>query len=113
MSSPPKTTASPAVANGPVPPLVHGERLSRQEFERRYSAMPELKKAELIEGVVYLPQRDTKKYATSRFEIIGWLGAYCVRTAGLEGSANASVRLDFENEPQPDAVVRITSDAGG
>ncbi|HEY9602075.1 MAG TPA: hypothetical protein V6C85_10730 [Allocoleopsis sp.] len=25
------------------------------EFERRYSAMPSLKKAELIEGIVYMP----------------------------------------------------------
>jgi hypothetical protein len=25
------------------------------EFERRYAAMPHLKKAELIEGIVYMP----------------------------------------------------------
>src|SRR5207244_12324517 len=38
-----------------VPPLENGDRLSRAEFERRYDAMPDLKKAELIEGVVYMP----------------------------------------------------------
>lgn len=37
-----------------TPPLENGDRLTREEFEIRYSAMPELKKAELIEGVVYL-----------------------------------------------------------
>jgi hypothetical protein len=36
-----------------VPYLESGDRLTRQEFERRYTAMPNLKKAELIEGIVY------------------------------------------------------------
>ncbi len=52
----PQTHAAPEETdNGTIPPLVHGERLSRAEFERRYDAMPHLKKAELIEGVVYMP----------------------------------------------------------
>jgi hypothetical protein len=38
-----------------IPPLENGDRLSRAEFERRYNAMPHLKKAELIEGIVYMP----------------------------------------------------------
>ena len=38
-------TASPQ-----IPKLQPGDRLTRDEFERRYHAMPELKKAELIEG---------------------------------------------------------------
>ncbi|MBV8887513.1 MAG: hypothetical protein JO235_26435 [Chroococcidiopsidaceae cyanobacterium CP_BM_RX_35] len=38
-----------------VPPLESGDRLTRPEFERRYNAMPHLKKAELIEGVIYVP----------------------------------------------------------
>lgn len=37
-----------------LPPLESGDRLSRVEFERRYAAMPDLKKAELIEGIVYV-----------------------------------------------------------
>ena len=37
-----------------VPPLQSGDRLTRAEFERRYEAMPENVKAELIEGVVYI-----------------------------------------------------------
>ena len=36
------------------PPLENGDRLTRCEFERRYDAMPHIKKAELIEGVVYM-----------------------------------------------------------
>jgi Uma2 family endonuclease len=37
-----------------LPPLQHGDRLTRAEFERRWNAMPELKKAELIGGMVFL-----------------------------------------------------------
>ena len=36
----------------PIPPLEQGDQLTREEFEQRYEAMPELKKAELIEGLV-------------------------------------------------------------
>ena len=36
-----------------IPPLESGDRLIRAEFERRYQAMPHVKKAELIEGVVF------------------------------------------------------------
>jgi hypothetical protein len=34
----------------------------RCEFLRRYDAMPDLKKAELIEGVVYVPSPVRQKY---------------------------------------------------
>jgi hypothetical protein len=39
---------------GKIPPLESGDRLTRFEFERRYMAMPHIRKAELIEGVVYV-----------------------------------------------------------
>lgn len=35
-------------------PLESGDRLTRAEFERRYSTRNDIKKAELIEGVVYV-----------------------------------------------------------
>jgi hypothetical protein len=38
-----------------VPAPENGDRLTRTEFERRYETMPHLKKAEFIEGVVYVP----------------------------------------------------------
>ena len=48
---------APQVELSPIdpPPLENGDRLTRCEFERRYSAMLEVKKAELIERVVYMP----------------------------------------------------------
>ena len=48
------TQPGPPGAPEAPPPLESGDRLTRAEFERRYEAMPELKKAELIEGVVYV-----------------------------------------------------------
>lgn len=44
-----------------IPPLEPGDHLTRDEFERRYDAMPNLKMAELLEGVVYMPAA-TREY---------------------------------------------------
>ncbi len=54
ISSQSTSTQASAVVRG-VPLLENGDQLTRPEFERRYEAMPHLKKAELIEGVVYMP----------------------------------------------------------
>jgi len=104
--------AAPAAAAN-VPALFAGDRLSRAEFERRYSAMPEVKKAELIEGVVYMPSPVSKKHSGPHFLIVLWLGHYYEATPGVEVLDNSTVRLDLENEPQPDALLRIAPDLGG
>ncbi|MBI4769202.1 MAG: Uma2 family endonuclease [Chloroflexi bacterium] len=104
---------------GPPPPtgpplLEPGDRLTRTEFERRYDAMPNLKKAELIEGVVYMPSPARyRSHGKPHVHIITWLGHYCVATPGVEASDNATVRLDMDNEPQPDVLLRIEPAAGG
>ncbi|HEY9800580.1 MAG TPA: Uma2 family endonuclease [Leptolyngbyaceae cyanobacterium] len=91
-----------------TPPLENGDKLTRAEFERRYHAMPNLKKAELIEGVVYLPSPvRAKKHGKPHASIITWLGTYEAATPGVETLDNPTVRLDSDNEPQPDAVLRI------
>lgn len=97
-----------------IPPLENGDRLSRAEFERRYQAMPKKVKAELIEGVVYMasPVRITH-HAKPHSRIMGWLFNYCVATQVADFGDNATVRLDFDNEPQPDAVLYIKEEFGG
>jgi Uma2 family endonuclease len=101
----PSTTFSPAST---MPPLENGDQLTLVEFERRYAAMPNLKKAELIEGIVYMasPVR-AKKHSKPHSRIIGWLITYEAATPGVEALDNATVRLDNDNEPQPDALLRI------
>jgi Uma2 family endonuclease len=97
-----------------VPELCAGDVLTREEFERRYAAMPDLKKAELIEGVVYMgsPVRHVQ-HGRPDFVLSSWVTFYCVHTPGLDSSANATVRLDLDNEPQPDLLLRIPEAAGG
>lgn len=91
-----------------IPPLENGDELNRTEFERRYDAMPQVKKAELIEGIVYMasPLR-FKSHGKPHGYIIGWLATYDAATPGVELGDNATVRLDADNEPQPDALLRI------
>ncbi|WP_290600641.1 Uma2 family endonuclease [Anabaena sp. AL93] len=91
-----------------IPPLENGDKLTRHEFERRYHAMPNLKKAELIEGVVYVasPLR-IKSHGEPHAYIMTWLGVYKAATPGIGFADNATVLIDTDNEPQPDALLRI------
>ena len=97
-----------------LPPLRHGDRLTRDEFERRYDAMPELKLAELIDGVVHMgsPVR-TDAHGQPHAQLVMWLTPYYAGTPGLIVSIGGSVRLDLANEPQPDALLMIPHDRGG
>jgi hypothetical protein len=90
-----------------IPPLESGDHLTRSEFEHRYHAMPHLKKAELIEGVVFVasPLR-LDPHAKPHAQIMTWLGTYEAYTRGLKVGDNPTVRLDLDNEPQPDAVLQ-------
>lgn len=97
-----------------VPSLKSGEHLSRLEFEARYRAHPEIKKAELIEGVVYVASAiRIKHHSRPHFNIIGWLNLYCAATPGVNGDDNGSIRLDDENEVQPDVFLSLDPSLGG
>ncbi|MFP4124977.1 MAG: Uma2 family endonuclease [Coleofasciculus sp.] len=97
-----------------LPSLESGDRLNRYEFERRYNAMPSLQKAELIEGVVYLPAAlRFRSHSQPHAKLILWLGNYQVATLGIELGIEPTVRLDLDNEPQPDAVLLIDENVGG
>ena len=97
-----------------VPPLASGDRLARAEFERRYHAQPGIKKAELIEGVVYTPSPvKHKKHGNPHLVLSGWMFNYLAATPGLDASDNATVRMDNQNEPQPDLLLRVERSAGG
>lgn len=105
--------SSPARARIICPPLESGDRLTRKEFERRYEAMPEVKNAELIEGVVYMgsPVR-ARSHGTPHGVILTWLGTYSAATPGTDFGDNTSIRLDADNEPQPDAHLRLHPKGG-
>ncbi|AFY74207.1 hypothetical protein Syn7502_02198 [Synechococcus sp. PCC 7502] len=102
------------ISNSPSPLTIleNGDRLNREEFERRYTAS-KIKKAELIESIVHVASPllytpDGKPHSN----IITWLGTYQAVIAGLEVGIEPTVRLDDDNEPQPDAVLfRVNGNA--
>ncbi len=97
-----------------LPPLEPGDRLTRDEFERRYEAMPRGIKAELLEGVVHMPSPTRfRRHGRPHSHLITWLGYYESGTPGVEAGDNSTTRLDIDNEPQPDAVLLIDPACGG
>jgi len=86
--------------------LESGDHLTREDFHQRYSARPDIKKAELVEGVVYVasPVR-FDRHAQPHGFVMAWLGAYVASEPGLLFGDNATVFLDERNEVQPDAFL--------
>jgi hypothetical protein len=106
--------AAPPLLRTAVPLLHNGDHLDRDEFERRYSAMPHVKKAELIEGVVYMPSPVSfEEHGEQHAHLISLLGFYRFHTPGVRVGDNATVRLDMGNEPQPDALLLIEPERAG
>jgi Uma2 family endonuclease len=94
-------------------PLESGDSLGAVEFMRRYEVMPDVKKAELVEGTVYMPSPVRAAHAAPDTLIQTWLGLYAVRTPGTQAAGNATVWLGPKNVPQPDALLRILPEGGG
>jgi Uma2 family endonuclease len=112
--TPPDLKQTPVTPFDEVLPLEPGDRLTRDEFERRYDAMPELKKAELIEGVVYMPLPVRHRpHGRPHLHLAGWIAVYESATRGVEGSDNSTARLDLGNTPQPDLLLLIDPARGG
>lgn len=87
-------------------PLESGDRLTREEFHRRYCARPDIRKADFVEGIVYVP-------SPARFEqhnkpqtlMIMWLNVYAAATPGVEAGGDATIFLSATSEVQPDALL--------
>jgi len=92
------TTNVPAI-------LESGDRLTRCEFHRRYSERTDTKKAELVEGVVYVPSPLRMYHGEPHGLIMTWLGVYKSRHPELRLGDNVTVFLDAYNEVQPDACL--------
>lgn len=94
----------------PIPPLENGDRLTQAEFHRRYIAMPQVKKVELIEGVVHMPSPIRSTHASAHAAVMGALFVYAASMPDVDVGDNATVLLDADNEVQPDALLRRTVD---
>lgn len=97
-----------------VPALQNGDHLTRSEFERRYEAAPENVQAQLIEGIVYMHTSVRfRSHANPHSIVTAWLTTYAVATPGVFVADNGSIRLDPDNEPQPDVMLLIDPVCGG
>lgn len=97
-----------------LPELQSGDTLSRDEFEIRYHAMPGVKKAQLVDGVVFMPSPVSQRnHGRPQLQFVTWIGLYVGGTPGVDGGDGSSVRLDLGNEPQPDVLMYIEPDCGG
>lgn len=106
-------STQPSGAGAP-PPLENGDWLTRDEFERRYDAMPHLNKAELLKGIVYMPSPvRMDSHGEPHADLMTWLGLYKMSTPGVRSADNTTVRLGPEAEPQPDALLMIPRARGG
>jgi Uma2 family endonuclease len=111
-SKPPGAPRSP-IQLPAVPPLEPGAHLSASEFLRRFDAMPELKKAELIDGIVHMESAVSVDHGIADQLLQGWLGHYKSRTTFLSSISNVTVRFDGKNVAQPDLTLRIPEQLGG
>ena len=88
VSSPMLAVASKPCAAGSSPsrplPLENGEFMHASEFLRRYERMPQVKKAELIEGVVYMGSPVSTNHAISDGIIHGWLALYAAHHPSVQ-----------------------------
>jgi Uma2 family endonuclease len=88
--------------------------MTREEFHRRYLARPDLRKAELIDGAVYMPSPVRfDRHSQPHFLVVGWLAMYVALTPGVQpGGDNATIFLEGGHEVQPDAFL-WRPEAGG
>ncbi len=95
-----------------TPMLETGDNLSRDEFLRIWEQLPQVKRAELIGGVVYMPSPQRREHGSIGRLISGWLLHYQIATPGCEGGDNTT-SLIGEDCPQPDHYLALLPEYGG
>ena len=92
--------------------LVTGEKMNVEDFLRRWEELPDLKNAELIDGVVHVSSPVSREHGSLDLLIHWWLAHYALATPGCQGGSN-STWLMSGSAPQPDAYLRILPSHGG
>jgi Putative restriction endonuclease len=95
-----------------VPPLAAGDKLTREEFLRRWEADPEIKKAELIGGLVYMSSPVSIEDGEMEGDVGGWLSLNRAATPGTAVGHNTTSFL-IKDTPQPDLHLRVLPEYGG
>ena len=95
-----------------IPELVAGDKLTRAEFLRRWEADPEIKNAELMGGIVYMPSPVSLDHGVMDGDVGSWLGAYRAATPGTDSGHNTTSFI-LKDTPQPDNFLCILPEYGG
>ncbi len=93
--------------------LENGDSLSQPEFHHRYGLMPELFRADLIGGVVFVSSGLHQKHSRHRILLGTPIFLYEGCTPGVEASERATVILSDQDEVHPDLCVRLLPECGG
>ena len=95
-------------------PLESGDHLTREEFHRRYLANPQIKKAELIDGGVYVPSPvRLRHHGRPHGLVMRWLSHYLGDRLDVTLADNTTIYLDDRSEVQPDAFLWLPEAGGG
>lgn len=95
-----------------TPLLETGDNRTREEFLRIWEQLPDVERAELIGGVVYMPSPLRKDHGSMNRRISGWLSHYQAYTPGCEGGDNTTALLG-DDCLQPDAYLALLPECGG
>ena len=90
-----------------------GDRMGREEFISRWERMPELKFAELIDGVVYAPSPVSIPHCQRDGVLATWARVYAARAGFVQVLPNTTWFMEEESAPQPDVALRIKPEFGG
>jgi Uma2 family endonuclease len=93
--------------------LHSGDQLSRVDFHRLYTEMPEDFRAELIGGTVYVASPLRRGHGTNHLPLGTLFFTYEAHTPGVECADNTTILLAEDSEPQPDLLLRILPEHGG
>lgn len=96
-----------------VPPLHDGDCLDSVEFIRRWEALPDLKHAELLGGMVHMPSPVSSPHSLYHFALSGWLSFYKAHTPGCEGGLEGTWLMSKDDVPQPDLALWLLPELGG
>jgi Uma2 family endonuclease len=104
-NGPPNKTAG----RGRAPWLLNGDHLTVPEFERRYEALAEDERFELIEGIVVMSPPISSEHGKANSMLDWLLRHYSAATPRTAVAVNTSIRMDGKNEYQPDIMLWIES----
>ena len=108
-----ETDPMPMAAHTLLPPLREGDRLTSDEFMRRWEAMPDLKHAELIDGIVHKPSPVSLQHSDFHLPLANWLGHYLAGTPGCWAGLEGTWLMGEHNVPEPDITLRVLPEFGG